>query len=214
LSCRSLGLASRRKRRASRELSRTIPRHKQSAIENATVQIAQITRDDRTAQETYPEAGHATVGHRAARRVSQPSATVPTIEAVRSRQRDRQNPPSAPQGRRVRIRGRSWRISLAAPEVSSRHPPPVAAKETPWPEVAGEREPARARCKGGETHPRLGQVATQTPGEIPPAANRPVTTASIPPPPLRPGPASPPQQGSFENILGVKLFSAIARDSS
>ena len=184
-------VAGRRTRARVEELSRTI-RDQQSAIDTLSIQIAQLKREARPAR--APDGDSAP----SAAEVSAPSTV--RSPATRPVAPPTPAPPTPP--------------PVAAPRPVP--PPPAPPKENPWPELARERELARAREQASDTVVPPRQVA-------PPAAataastaatatTRPAPLPTTPPPPRRPtgAGAQPPSGFDFESLLGVKLFSAVA----
>ena len=94
-------------------------------------------------------------------------------------------------------------------------PRPAPPKENPWPELARERELARAREKGSDAvvpPPQMPPASAPSASSGAAATTRPVPPPPLPPPPRRPTGAGvqPPSAFDFESLLGVKLFSAVA----
>jgi len=200
-------VAARRTRSQVEELSRTI-REQQSAIDRLSLQIAQLKREARTGPEVAPEPHKRAEDTTAASGVSQPiSPAVPPMPAAPA-----PPPPPVPPAPPVSAPVENPWPELArvrpAPAQPRQPAPPVAPKENPWPELAREREkpvaspttpPPMTPPVGGQTRP---PVAART---VPPPP-------TPPPPPKRPAAAAAPPPSGFdlENLVGVKLFSAIA----
>jgi uncharacterized membrane protein len=130
-------------------------------------------------------------------------------------------------GRTAPVPRETTAVALAPPAPSSTPapivPPPPSAprgapKENPWPELARERELARAREQAAASAVPPRHLATAPPAIALASPAATATTPRVPPPPPVPPPprrptsagAQPPSGFDFESLLGVKLFSAVA----
>lgn len=201
-------VAARRTRSRVAELSRAI-QDQQAAIERLSTLVGELRREARAAQPASraPEKRAAEAGSPPAPSPAPappispptPSTTVPTRPVA---------PPSAPP---VAPRENPWpERAQVRPVPPPRSPePPAIPKENPWPELARERERA---SDSPPTSPRVQTPAAREAGS--PTAARSATPPAappLPPPPRKPPAAAGPPSGfDLENLLGVKLFSAIA----